>query len=448
MPAEMFAMPFRPIYDTNGGIIPGGQVYFTLTGTNTPSAPYTNAALTTPLENPVVANGVGRLPTTFLDENITYRVRVYEADAVVGVDVPLEEYDPYIPGVSGLGDTITQTSSGDFYAEQGAKIQRLRDRVFVGGAANHNGTNIGAQPDWLTTYLISKGRTFGFQHVAQMAVLADGVTSNEAGNAFLAAARTSTFTNLGNAVGVLGVGVNDETVVAGCGAWGGYFEGFQNADANGPCYGAEIDTINFKTAVDSDPYSQAPTQVVALQIGSGAEFAGSTDATAGIQFRSNGARFRKGIVFGNDSLLGTDGAGTGTAVALSLACGHGIQQITPTSTIGTQMFFTATTTGGGTTVTFSEGATQFANSQTGKTLLQLVSNASYVNFFNLIPGTAGAPIGLGAAGDSADVGIQLTPKGSEYVWFGTWASSADVAVNGYITIKDGTGNLRKLATIA
>jgi hypothetical protein len=105
--ANLFVMPFRPALDANMKVLPGAQAWFTLQGTNVPSAPYSDVGLSTPRTNPVVANGVGRFPTTYLDEDVDYRVRIYEADAVVGVDDPIEEYDPYTSNLLGVPDLPT-----------------------------------------------------------------------------------------------------------------------------------------------------------------------------------------------------------------------------------------------------------------------------------------------------------------------------------------------------
>jgi hypothetical protein len=109
MASSMFFMPFRPAYDSAGVSVPGAKAYFTLTGTNTPSAPFSDAALTTPRTNPVVADAIGKFPTTYVNAAITYRVRIYSRDATVGVDTPLEEFDPYIPGT--LIGTVLSTAS-------------------------------------------------------------------------------------------------------------------------------------------------------------------------------------------------------------------------------------------------------------------------------------------------------------------------------------------------
>lgn len=101
--ANLFYMPFRPAYDSAGISIPGAKAYFTLTGTNTASAPFSNAGLTTPRTNPVIAGSSGKFPTTYLDPAKTYRVRIYSKNATVGVDTPLEEFEPYTPGLVDAG---------------------------------------------------------------------------------------------------------------------------------------------------------------------------------------------------------------------------------------------------------------------------------------------------------------------------------------------------------
>lgn len=94
---EMFVLPFRPAYDSNGRTVPGAQAWFTLTGTNTETPVYSDSALSVEHANPLVADGLGKFPRAYLDPAIDYRCRVYEEDAVVGVDSPIadHDYDPY-----------------------------------------------------------------------------------------------------------------------------------------------------------------------------------------------------------------------------------------------------------------------------------------------------------------------------------------------------------------
>ncbi len=98
--ANLFFLPYRPAYDNAGGlVVPGAQVYFTNVG-GTPKPIYSNSGLTLQRSNPVVADGVGKLPTgIYMDPAITYRVRIYARGATVGVDTPIQDFNPYVPGV-------------------------------------------------------------------------------------------------------------------------------------------------------------------------------------------------------------------------------------------------------------------------------------------------------------------------------------------------------------
>jgi hypothetical protein len=130
--SKMYFLPFRPAFDSAGVSVPGSQHYFTLAGTNTPSAPFIDAALTTHTENPVVANGIGYLDPIYLDPAISYRVRIYDADATVGVDTPLEEYDPYIPALANadIFSDLAGTDGADLVGTaNGGTIQDFLDKA-------------------------------------------------------------------------------------------------------------------------------------------------------------------------------------------------------------------------------------------------------------------------------------------------------------------------------
>ena len=61
---------------------------------------------------------------------------------------------------------------------------------------------------------------------------------------------------------------------------------------------------------------------------------------------------------------------------------------------------------------------------------------------------AGFEVALTAQGSDTNIDFAIAGKGTGVLRFGTWTSNGDAAVNGYITIKDLSGNIRKLATIA
>jgi len=85
-----------------------------------------------------------------------------------------------------------------------------------------------------------------------------------------------------------------------------------------------------------------------------------------------------------------------------------------------------------------------------RTLFKAQGGLSSVNWLSIRASIAGSPVLLGVDTLSGDtnVDISLVPKGAGVVRMGSWTSSADVPINGYITIKDAAGNTRKIATIA
>ena len=55
---------------------------------------------------------------------------------------------------------------------------------------------------------------------------------------------------------------------------------------------------------------------------------------------------------------------------------------------------------------------------------------------------------LRAEGTATDIDLAFQAKGAGHIRFGTRTASADVAITGYIEIKDAAGTIRKLAVIA
>jgi hypothetical protein len=84
-----------------------------------------------------------------------------------------------------------------------------------------------------------------------------------------------------------------------------------------------------------------------------------------------------------------------------------------------------------------------------RTLLRVFGVASAVNHPTISNSATGNPVEFAVASSSSDtdVDIRLIPKGAGVVRFGTHTATADTAISGYVTIKDGSGNTRKLAVI-
>jgi hypothetical protein len=73
--------------------------------------------------------------------------------------------------------------------------------------------------------------------------------------------------------------------------------------------------------------------------------------------------------------------------------------------------------------------------------------ASSVNYPGLTGGATGGPARIAALGSDSSIDLSLETKGGGALRFGTFTSGSDAAITGYITIKDSSGVVRKLAII-
>lgn len=75
--------------------------------------------------------------------------------------------------------------------------------------------------------------------------------------------------------------------------------------------------------------------------------------------------------------------------------------------------------------------------------------ASAVNYLGVFASATGGAVALVAQGSDTNRDIELRTAGTGLVWLGSaWTSTGDVAINGYMEVKDESGNIRKLATVA
>jgi hypothetical protein len=134
MPSVNFVMPFRPAFDSNATPIAGALAHFYYTGTTTPAPIWTDQALSVPATNPLEANGAGRFTQTFLDDTITYRLRVTDPDGNL-----IEQYDPYTPTETGSVDPVViaaaEGAAADAAAARADRILADSDAATAAAAA-------------------------------------------------------------------------------------------------------------------------------------------------------------------------------------------------------------------------------------------------------------------------------------------------------------------------
>lgn len=77
--AQRYAVPFTTAFDTYGVVSPGAKLFFYETETSTPANTYSDASLTVPNSNPVIANGAALFGNIFLIQNQEYKVVLEDA---------------------------------------------------------------------------------------------------------------------------------------------------------------------------------------------------------------------------------------------------------------------------------------------------------------------------------------------------------------------------------
>jgi hypothetical protein len=87
--AQLLTEPVIRAIDANGLAISGAKLHFYLTGTTTPAAAYTSAALSTQHANPVVSDSGGLFAPIYLDPAVSYRVQLKTSAGAL-----IEDIDP------------------------------------------------------------------------------------------------------------------------------------------------------------------------------------------------------------------------------------------------------------------------------------------------------------------------------------------------------------------
>jgi hypothetical protein len=337
--------------------------------------------------------------------------------------------------------------SGQFFTEYGASVAKFGDRLFVGGAADHAGDNETVQDDWLTIYQIAKGRTNGFIQTAQVAMLnSTNINNQNAQNSLVLGAETKNLYDGYNAAALIGIAVANRTTGIGH-CYAGYFEAYREVGVTGGAYGVEVDVMNYAAAATTDPYQQATGQTIGIQVAAGGEYptTGQFEISAAINIRKNvGADFKRGIVFGSNSLTGADGT-TGTAEAIVMGNGHKLAWYSGAGVATSSIYCVGTTALDAIEQRFVNSAINFRNVANSKPVFQIsaASGGAGVNYLSAQGAiAAGAPV-LAALGDDTNIDLKLMPKNTGVVSFGTYTAGA-VAQAGYITVKDSGGTTRRL----
>jgi len=328
--------------------------------------------------------------------------------------------------------------SGGFFTQSGAVIQRMTDRLMVGGAVLNDCAFPNVYQDWLTTFQVAAGLSNGSVTSATSAVLG---TEEEAGSALVTGAQSLLSPTAGTStIASSHFAINNNTTLA-TSAWALYAEAHKINATTSSVYACELDTRTLAASINPTPFQQG--NVIGLQIASGCELSavGQFDASCAIQIADNPKQFKIGINFGSDSIVGTDGI-TGTGVAIALAKGHQVAWYNSSGNQIGSILSTCAASANSTNLNFTDSGLQITNS-VGNNISFFASGATAANYFTFFAGAASNPPTISANGSDTNVDLAFSCQGTGVVKFGTHTAGV-VAQAGYITIKDSGGTTRRL----
>ncbi|CDG40848.1 hypothetical protein [Asaia bogorensis] len=356
-------------------------------------------------------------------------------------------------GVETLNATASQIAgapadspaSGEFFAEEGAKVSRYGDRFFIGAAADYpalNTRDVNRQ-DWLSALMATTSIGPWALENAQAACLARFGNS-----AFVAGSRTSDalksrdkLGHVPSSIGMAAWGIADDTTSpTQTTAYAYYGEAWRMPGVNyQPSFVMELEAVNLggpAYGVSTPYHPNCGGGTYAIQIGAGGgQTEGTSDCEAGIVFVNNPDSWKTGILFSNTSLAGTNGNDGGYGNAVSMACNQGIEWRTPETRehvqgldAGAMLFSTVTRTANGQRVQFSDDGLLVTN-MAGQLLFSVSPNLSPTNTLNIQAGS-----GLGAAGlyvqkgDSGSPNLGLYPAAGGEIQMSSPVASPGAAV--------------------
>lgn len=329
------------------------------------------------------------------------------------------------------------------------RVWRPLDRVMIGGAAIEASglRDPGANKGWLgyeangfMTYFETTSQFQSWAYQGGAAIIGASRSSDLPGNAFQ-----------GVPMGV-GAYVTNDLNGAISMVWGHYVMAQRGVGVAGGAIGIETNVANRGAEVSVNPFNMAPAGLTAaawFRTGGEVSESGLSVAAASLAVgithddSNANAKFLKGIVFQSGALK-PNGAGNG--IAIEMAKNHEMRWIRDGSGSRSGWVRSDASTSS-TGLVFVNGGAAFQN-EANQTAFLVNAAASSANYLRVDSIGAGASPAIIAEGSDTNIDLTLATKGSGVLRFGYWNTNADAPINGYIFIRDGYGNLRKLATIA
>lgn len=439
MTASILPPPRTIFLDSNGNPLAGGSVSTYIPGTTTQKQTWQDEAQTILNTNPVILDEAGG---AIIWGSGSYRWIVEDSNGNLIYDQVTTDNSQVV---------LNQTSTGDFYENFGANIDRMNDRVFIGAATVNDGDFPGTTKDWLETLI-----------PATTSVSQEACLSTIGGLAITGGSRASDGGSTGRAgMGVAGFAYNDSTDPAKPTTWAVYGEARRVANATGITQATEFDIINYSggSAGYIDPYDISnDVTTINLWASNGRPDVASSDATVALGIVNNSAtttsgRYHTGICFHSTSILGTDGLGTGIGPAIALARGHQILWYNGFNSQAGGIVSDVATSSLAQFIAFSDSGVSFTQGNAGPITFQVGQSGSVTaNYLQVLPAPSGFGVALKALGTDPNVDLRLFCQGDGRVDFVTTGTSTSANAGsssalpatplGYLTIKVNGTNVK------
>ncbi len=343
---------------------------------------------------------------------------------------------PTFRAISGLD--LQFPAGTHFFSSNGAVIERLNDRVFIGGATFNDGAYPNVAQDWLTTFQVAAGLPNGSIAGSQAAVLTN--SNSAAGFAFIGGAQSSVLTNAGDALGVSAFAINNNPNYQ-TSVWAFYGEAHA-VEAIAPyTYAMELATRATVPQAAPGPYNASQTAGLLLSAGAGLSATGQFNPAVALWIQPDPMQFQAAIVIGADAVAGVSG-NVGKAPAIQMAKGHQISWYSGVNSIIGSVLATATNSTDAGQINFENAGVAIQTEGGTSTSLLITTNSAAVNYLQIEPSVSGNAVILTAQGTDANIDLQLTPKGTGLLWLGPSTAAttpANFSATTRIQIKDAAG---------
>jgi hypothetical protein len=398
----------------------------------------------------------GPISTTLLDQNFAYVLNPANLT-----------FTP--PGIGAVPTTVAaflsafhQYPTNQIFSDLGADINRINDRLFVGGATVGSGDSTHSVKDWVDTFYSTVGESQSYVPVSVFNSFTTPNAYSLMGGFF--AAQTSNIPANTTSIGLMSLGLHNNTTLTGQGAWAIYTEAHKLAGVSGYVIAQEFEVRNMGPSIIADPYTanegvggnQGTTNLL-LGAGCGLPAYVGNSVTVAIALAPNPSKFNTGINFNTGCL---DPANNYTAIAF--ATNHRLRWYSAASTPSANIYSTVATGANGQNLVFTDNELQ-VQGIAGASWLLVGGNTAAANYIATYAQVTGSAPVVGVGGTDAQIDLALASGGTvgttstvKFSSAGMFSANGAVAtsltgigptgshttVQTWLTIKDNTGTVR------